>query len=321
MQNLIGDEMRSFSFLTERHIIITLLNITILGDESETEPRLLTLDFKAESCEQLTVDDAKYVCLFSYPRLDARVTLLEFTIRSDPSPTWKPSSELPAPFFTSRENRLYVVSLWIRVMDEVQCIVLYAPLSVFVSHLSGLNPGAMPHALDWEAWGPEGTRMVMPPQPHSNVWVCYVFGSKYIASELYGRMNELHFDVHVYDFNQLALKQTIPEGHDSGDPDFSSPSLEGGTDDRTLFVTTPTVFEPHYIFEDVVQTTLPYRVRAFPLDSMSFFHCAVMCSEDSLIIVDVRVIHCVFITANPSDEMKSHTKPSLDRKEYRILTF
>jgi hypothetical protein len=44
----------------------------------EEEPGLLALDSMTESGERLA-EEAKHVCLFSYPRFDTSVVLLEFT--------------------------------------------------------------------------------------------------------------------------------------------------------------------------------------------------------------------------------------------------
>jgi hypothetical protein len=118
----------------------------------------------------------------------------------------------------------------------------------------------------------------MPRIPPSEVWVCYVYGSNYVAL----RKDKEHFVVDVFDFNQRALFRALQKTRDA--------VPEDGT-----YAMDPSIFEEGEIFGAQVETSLPYRIRSFSLDLRSIAHIAVVCSEDSLIVVDVSILNNCFI--------------------------
>jgi len=93
--------------------------------------------------------------------------------------------------------------------------------------------------------------------------------------------------IQVYDFNSLAIKRAVATSRE--------------LDDCSSYVTTATYLDTSGAFEDIVTTSLPYRMSKLSLekDSTSMDDGqfgAVMCSEDSLIIVGVRNFMSAFIT-------------------------
>lgn len=263
--------------------------MTVEGFDELLEPSLLVVDFKRESNAKHSIDEAKHAYSFQFPRLRTGARSISMEIRSDPAPNWKPDLDLKVPFFTARHNRLYVISVWIQSVNDMHSLELgsiqvYVPSSTFDTLLDSVpTAGETKATFEWGDWGPGGTRMLQLLHPLSAVWVCYVFGSRHVAPVFVGDARRPRFAVHVYDFNQLALR--IPASRRLGDP---YPPLSF-VEDRTPYVTAPTIFAAGRIFEDTVWTSLPYRVQELSLDSTSasVLDCAVMCSEDSLIVIDV----------------------------------
>ena len=142
--------------------------------------------------------------------------------------------------------------------------------------------------------------MLTPRIPQSDIWVCYVYGSKYVAL----RKEEKHFSVDVYDFNQRALSRARQKHHD--------------TDDE-IYAIDPSIFEESEIFEEAIETSLPFRLRTLPLDLRSIAHVGILCSEDNLIIVDVGFSFnwCIAVTLI----VVAGAKSRVDHREYRIMTF
>jgi len=272
---LIGDEIRSFAFLTEEHIVMALLTTSHLYED--LEPSLMVLDFKTESNKRHAVEEVVHTYSFRYPLLRSTAHPIKFEIRSDPGPSWAPDSTLKVPFHIARSNRVYAISIWFLVHNRLRSVTLLVPLATF---LSCINGSSSHRTFQWSDWGPQGTRMLISRIPPSDIWVCYIYGSKYVAL----RKDEKHFAVDVYDFNQRALSRARQKHHDT---------------DGEIHAIDPTIFEESEIFEEAIETSLPFRLRTLPLDLRSIAHVAILCSEDNLIIVDSRV----------------------DHREYRILTF
>jgi hypothetical protein len=274
--------------------------LTMSDVYQDLEPNLMVLDFKAESNESHAVDEAEHVYSFRYPVLTTTANPIKFEIRSDPSPSWAPDPGLKVPFYIAKRNRVYAISLWLLVHNRLRAVTLLVPLSTFLSCMDGSSSHHPPNVFQWFDWGPQGTRMLTNRIPPSDVWVCYTYGLKYVAF----RKVKNRFAVDVYDFNQPALSRALQQNHDTG---------------AEISAIDPSIFEEDEIFEDGIETSLPYRLRTLPLDLRSIAHVAVMCSEDSLIIVDVGIpiptFYCCDTDSRPG--VKSH----VDRRDCRILTF
>lgn len=163
------------------------------------------------------------------------------------------------------------------------------PSTTFLACINGVNskdPTDNKVDFDWDFWGPRGTRMLVPARPHSSVWVCYVYGSKYVVSDTGGSSS---LSITIYDFNQLALTRGLStEPHRQTTASSAKPlQHDVSLDQQTQYHIFPTLLEGGDIFEEDVQTFLPYRSRTMtlPFD----YRCSVLCSEDSIIIVDVSV--------------------------------
>ncbi|KAF9270047.1 hypothetical protein L218DRAFT_982719 [Marasmius fiardii PR-910] len=293
---LTGDEIRSFSFLSERHIVVALVSLSPEGDEFHTS--LLVVDFILESGDKKSYDEVVYSYSLSLPKLSPSTLPIRFAIRCDPSPSWTPDPELRVPFHLARSNRVYAVSLQVQT-DDIEneeeeeegghLLELFVPQSTLLVYMDIL--GKQQHKVDWETWGPMGTRFMefLSGQANSTNWVCYSYGSRYVVKECSSRTNDT-CTVLLYDFNKRARIGTTQAQDPSSLP---VPPL-----DETFYVTTPT--EIKKIFATNVSTFMPYRVHTVALPAADA-HCALMCSEDALIVVD----------ANSSNA----------ERQYRLLTF
>lgn len=196
---------------------------------------------------------------------------LDIGIQSDPAPTHVPDPSLSVPFHTNRDNRIYVVTILLTDGQRIRTFVIFVPASTLTTHLSLLKE---PKNIPWEDWGPMGTRMI-PTPGHSNVWVCYVYGMRFVAPLEIGGSGST--SIRVYDFNPLPIKRMAGQDRE--------------LDRDATYITEASDLDTQDVFEDIVTTSLPYRMSKVSLERSTIDggrFGAVMCSEDNLIIVGVR---------------------------------
>lgn len=313
--------MRSFSFLSDRHILLAVLNHNQNGDgqfPQDIAPALSIVDYiQPFSDGPQHVLRTKAVTLW-YPPLRDNVTMISFEVRSDPAPSWQPDQASLPPFHLASSNRLYVVSLWVAVEGEniPQLLVLFLPsrtlTNVFRSYEDELRSSEGVYVA-WANWGPEGSRMTVSQVPHSAAWVCYVYGSRYVALEAHQKGMERVW-CRVYDFNDLPIRRGRTEVDQKNviteEAEFSSQLC-----DTTVYQAGPMTVKGGRIFQNDVTTSLPFRWRSAELDILaSERNCAIMCSEDNIIVVDVSALRSVNSFVLIDSEKGHETK-------YRILTF
>ena len=254
--------LRSFSLLSD--------SCVILATYDDFGPQLVVMDFQKESSEPHTFQNLQHAVKLYYPEFDRekRVFFLDIDIRADPGPSWRPNAKLQVPFSQDTTNALFVVSLQILLEDTLQSLVQFLPSNGLTSLIKN---GATSY--EWEEWGPYRSRLFIPPQPHSETWVCYVHGWKYVGSEELGA-SEDGFVARLYDFNQVIIKRNYRDTRTSADAN------------RWLCKKTGTVLAPGTIFEDLVVTRLPYRSQVLSIKD-AHNHCLSLCSEDHIILVDV----------------------------------
>ncbi|TFY81128.1 hypothetical protein EWM64_g2883 [Hericium alpestre] len=171
-----GLEVASFSFLSERHVVVTSL---CDRSESYAAPILLVYDFKAMSPEPADPKDAPYVCQFFLPELDDHAVAAYMLIRSDPAPQWSPSPDLHVPFHIAHDHRLFVLSLLVIVRGDMEAFDCFIPSSTIMAFVKEAEEGGLSVDATWDEWGPTGSLLYRVPvqQP---VFVCYVFGMRYV---------------------------------------------------------------------------------------------------------------------------------------------
>lgn len=286
--------MRSFAFLSDRHVLLTVYN----HDETaaaqfaqDIAPTLAILDFTQPSTgDPQHVLGAKIITLW-YPPLSDNVSMVAFEVRSDPSPSWQPDQSSHVPFHLAKTQRVYVVSLWVVVEGEnvADLFVLFVPRRTLMNVVNSCEEELKSSDavyVAWANWGPEGTRLMLSPVPHSGVWVCYVYGTRYIALEAHQRGLEKVW-CRVYDFNDLPIRRGQTEV-DEENIITEDKEINPHICDTVVYHAGPTTIKGGRTFQDDVTTSLSFRYKSVELDILaSERNCAIMCSEDNIVVVDV----------------------------------
>ncbi|KAK0239766.1 hypothetical protein EDD85DRAFT_823243 [Armillaria nabsnona] len=267
---LIGNEIRSFAFLTERHVIVAA--------STDTELRLLVVDFIAESSEQTLVTNVTHYLALHLPNLHPSPILVRFTIRYDPSPAW-PNQDDSIPFHVHPDEILYPVALDMVQGLEEYWIIILIPRRTLLAQLRHFLTRTK--EVEWSAWGPEGTRILDFRKRAGRRVVWATFGSRFVAFDV----NRAEID--VYDFNQTTLKRKLSSGCplQYGNPnEILRPPV--GQDDPTMFVIDETVLpSDSLIFQEEVRTSLPFRARTVPAILERKHYPSLMCSLDNIVVV------------------------------------
>ncbi|KAF5387231.1 hypothetical protein D9757_006816 [Collybiopsis confluens] len=277
--HLTGDQLLSFSFLSERHI---LFSTTTVRNACE----LLIVDFMEEGGERLAFNNITHGVKLAIPTLALHVSPVKFIIRSDPSPDWAPHSDLQIPFHVSHgSEKIFVASLWLH-KSAFRHLTLIFTRSALFSHLDAMGPISGSPAVPWEDWGPHSTRINVSYRISSTFdsWACYTYGTKLVLPEQSRRTSD-KFIVHLFDFNHRALQKDISEGGILADESVSN--IEEVECESRLCVTAPSVSRSGDLFRDEVKTWLPYHWIAKTIPDAQDLSSSMMCSEDSVIVVDV----------------------------------
>lgn len=221
------------------------------------------------------------------------------------------------PFSISPNNRLFVITIEVlpshgsQIPSEVEDsentqvdVVIFIPFSTFLQHIlssqetevlqtKGHNDVmnidrshvVLPRSkvsVGWESWLRDGAcLLVLPTEEH--VWICNVFGSRFVYPLEPFRPDEPRAGRHVvvFDFNAPAIRRSQAIRPKTGEDDNGrNPAI---VDNITEPTTVPSTFG---IFVHDVTTTLPYR-RSIIRKKYVFE--GLLLSEDNLILVDVSV--------------------------------
>lgn len=250
---------KSFAFMTEDLILAAILR-------SDLEPTLQVLRIAAFVYPIYSVEDIPYVCELRYPNVKGAVENL--LIRSEPTPTWKPSAGSGVPFYGSRKDFIFTISMRILWADTQEITVLFVPLSTLLSEVERSH-GVPRRDVPWDVWGPDGTRVIR--REPSEVWVCYTYGMRFIQGL---RWNSGH-EARVYDFNRYAARKHVKASVDAPTPwkrlaPESKPSGHSPSFYRQVF------------------TRLPGRVANVTLEHSDDGWDACMIGEDHIVMVQVR---------------------------------
>lgn len=300
VQNTYSPNLMAFAFLTERLILVGGF-----GDVefNPSQPRLFVADLDSSKGERTEFDEVEYLCAFVYPACRPWVHPLTFLIRSDPCTDWSPHPSVQVPFSIGPGPRLYIVTIWVMQGEEISPIDLFVLSDTLLDHINTLGKGETGHDFEWSEWGPAGTRMIAQ-APHSHVWVCYVFGTRFSSIVGGGREGRDSRTLEVWDFNQLGIRRDIRRERSKAS------EVEWHVGDTSVL--------SNRVFVGEVRTGLPYRVfrrkLAAPLKEEPVFTEA-MCSEDSVVLVDVSCLLCPLL--GESTEPLFQTQG----RNFRILTF
>ncbi|KAK0464979.1 uncharacterized protein EV420DRAFT_1301547 [Desarmillaria tabescens] len=270
---LTGNEIGSFAFLTEKHVVVSV--------SEGTELRLLVVDFIAESSEQTRVKSVTHCLALRLPNLHPSTALASLTIRCDPSPAW-PNQDHSIPFHVHPDEILYPVALF---TGQGNHIMIFIPRRTLLAQLHHFLTETK--EVEWPAWGPKGTRILdcWNQANVSPVWACNTFGSRFVAFDVDQE------EIDVYDFNQMTLKRELGSACPSqyGNPnEILWPPVN--QEDPTMFAIDETIVpSDSLIFQEEVRTSLPFRARAVPT-ALGTGRFSAMCSQDNIIVVNASSV-------------------------------
>ncbi|KAG6373377.1 hypothetical protein JVT61DRAFT_6525 [Boletus reticuloceps] len=175
----------------------------------------------------------------------------ELSIRSEPTPNWKLPAGLGVPFYASRKDTIFTISLCI-ILDD----------SDIKKNLR--SHGVLHRIVSWDTWGPDGTRLLF--MKPSATQTGYAYGMKFIQGL---RRNNGHV-AQVYDFNPHAART-----HAETSVDSSTPWKRLARQSK---------FSGKIFYKDVV-TRLPGRVATITLEHSVDGWEAAMIGEDHIVMV------------------------------------
>jgi hypothetical protein len=250
----------SFTLLSDSWVILCISAAYDCGT-----PSLLAVNFRKESNDRKDLGDIEHCRIFLYPEF-ADVYRLCMEIRADPGTSSATNSRVP--FALDTQTFILVVTLYVVGMDSFSKNFVHFIPSEFLLSVVECGDGQSADPLDWSSWGPLNTRLLVTPQEPSDIWVCYVYGNKFVISEEVG----LHgYSGRLFDFSKRKL-WNVDKADGPGAP--ATGTLIKAKDNLLV---------------DDVDSHLPYWSRPFSLED-GHCHCAVLCSEDNIILVDVSIV-------------------------------
>jgi len=257
----------SFTLLSDRWVILC---VCLAYDDAYEDgtPSLLAVNFREESNNRKDLEDIKHRHIFLYPEF-ADVYDLHMEVRADPGTSSATDSRVP--FASDTQTFILVVTLCVVGIDSFSRNFVHFIPSEFLLSVVESSDGKSAAPLDWSRWGPLNTRLLLTPEEPSDTWVCYVYGSKFVISEKAGRHG---YSGRLFDFNKRKLWND-----DKDDGPGAPASINTGTLIKA---------EDNLLVDDVY-SHLPYWSRPFSLED-GHRHCAVLCSEDNIILVDVSIV-------------------------------
>jgi len=192
----------SYAFMTEDLILATVIR-------SDSEPALQILRVSAHVGPIRSLEETPCVCELQLPKVKGNVEWL--LVRSEPTPTWKPPTGSGVPFYASRKDYIFSVSIRAFVDGMERNTVLFLPLSTLLLEVERSHDVPRRN-VPWDAWGPDGTRIasVRP----SETWVCYTYGMKFVQDIPWKNGHAAQ----VYDFNPYAARKHVKTTVDSPIP-------------------------------------------------------------------------------------------------------
>lgn len=290
-----GDELRSFSFLSDRHVLLAVYSH---GDNRVAPfppaitPTLAIVDFTQQSTAgPRPVVGTKMITL-GFPQLRNDTHIVSFDVRTDPSPSWQPDQFSGVPFYLSKSRRLYVAVLWVMVEGVLGNVLLFVPsrtLMNIINSYEGQLESGDGVSVAWADWGAEGTRMMVSPMRNSQKFFCSVYGTRYVSLEAHQRELERLWYISVYDFNDLPLRRgqmEVDEENIMSEDRGFSPHIS----DKVVYQAGSTTITGGRVFRDNVTTSSPFRWKSVEWDiGTSAGSHGVMCSEDNIIVSDVSI--------------------------------
>ncbi|CAL1702758.1 unnamed protein product [Somion occarium] len=281
----ISGQILAYSFLTDHHIVLI---------RRHSAAELLVIDLRSVSPKGTPVDEVDYICSFRFPALKPDATVDYGEIRSDPPFSFSTEHGPATPFHLASGERLFAV--FMRGSDSSSVYgspMFLIPLDSLLPHFYRIPNLAPKLQVEWDKWGPKGTRAIPVSLRHSPVWIRNVYGMRFVDL-----VTETGGDPYVFvaDFNQAAFRK-------------ASMNEEYVTGARTmkLVYEDSTLGWPSQMFADPVTTSLPYRwgkvhlPRNYESDNVDYD--GAMVSEDAIVVVDCfdKTKYCILSICSALD--------------------
>ena len=250
----------SFTLLSDRWVILCVAD--------DVTPTLLAVNFREESNNRKDLGDIEHCHIFLYPEF-TDVDSLDMEIRADPGTSSATNPKVP--FASDTQTFILVVTLRVVTRDLFSKNFIHFIPSEFLLSVVESGDGRSAALLDWSTWGPLNTRLLVTPKEPSVIWVCYVYGNKFVISEEVGQHG---YSGRLFDFNKRKLWNDDKDDGPEAPATINTGTLIKARDNLLI---------------DDVHSHLPYWSRPFSLED-GHSHCAVLCSEDNIILVDVSIV-------------------------------
>ena len=255
-------------------------------------PRLCVVDFVKESPRRCQLDELETSFEVEYPPLSkCDVYLGDIQLRADPG--CFVDSRPGGPFSQDTKDFIIVLTTSVLVRGRDQYVLQFISAQHLLevveeyASISRASNGRLRPPVSYIEWVHDTRiRVIGDAAEPSDVWICYVCGNRYVLGAPTTRDGVCGLGVKVMDFNQLALKR---DAQPSTESDYSG-----------YIKTQPEQIPKHKPFDDELETCLPYRRHSLFLEG-GHGHCKAMCTEDSIVIVDVSVLFCrkcAYLTRN-----------------------
>lgn len=289
-------------FLSERHVLFAHR----VQDGGYPELVLTVIDFKSAPSERTIILKLAHTCKMTFPRLKDACDVLAISLRSDPSPGWKPHRDLAVPFHRDRCERLFVLTAWFSERQLLKPLLFFIPSSTVLRHVERCESDTTlrGQTIPWDDWGPSGVRLWPAPRRPPHMWVCFVYGMSFVGVM---RRRDLS-KIQVFDFNQLAVRKRLSETMAEGNESLADVVVQSSRNKG--------VFQG----EGSVITSLPFLRRTFraPSSLMGREEPTIMLSEDSLIMMN-NVSPLYALSEVPMIDVTMYQSEGI--QQYRVFNF
>jgi len=277
MQNICGIDIMSATVISDDWVVLCIIITQI---EDEYEPALTAINFSIEGPERRPFSAVKHRIIYPYPKFLDLSFIERIDIRAEATPSSLcDTSPASTPFIYNNDDFVLVVTVIFATEELADPLTTIHFLSRnYLLELSAavlLPAESTPHVCDWHIWGQgPGSRLILTANVPSSIWVCYVFGNKFVLPDPDPAPNtDAGISAYLFDFYKTASRIdaedpiNLPEKGVIGDQDSIND-----------------------LFGEKLDTPMPYRSSEVHFTD-AHMHSNILCSQDNIILVDVS-IHC-----------------------------
>ncbi|KAI0320318.1 hypothetical protein OF83DRAFT_612054 [Amylostereum chailletii] len=224
---LYGDEMRSFTFLSENLVLVATMSDP-LGLNPSASSSLVVYNVNHGYPSKVYVDYIDLVpceCSFALPPRRSNEHTWNIRFHSDPSPGWKPADTQTAPpFCVEPDQRLLVVDYEVeRERGDIYCFSFFIPMATLLANINAVDLGL---SVPWTQWGAT-TSCVVGDHGHWDAWGGggFVYGMRYICPQPVLRADSPPM-ISVWDFHPVRVRRALAGGVPLGSEHLVVPPVD-----------------------------------------------------------------------------------------------